>query len=164
MANPTVYVETTVVGYLTSRPNNDPIVRGHQQVTREWWAEAPARFDLLTSELVVRECSGGDATAAEKRLQTLKSLPKIAANETAEKLTEALMRDGAVPQTEPRDAAHIALAASHGVQFLVTWNFRHIGNAQRWPDIERICRALGVGPPRICTPEGLLGKPAAQFP
>lgn len=73
------------------------------------------------------------------------------------------MEGGAVPRTEPRDAAHIALAAANGVQFLVTWNFRHIGNAVRWRDIERICRVAGFEPPTICSPDALLGKQSGDL-
>ncbi len=158
MANPTVYVETSVIGYLTSRPSVDPIVAGHQDATREWWAEAPGRFELLVSELVIKECSDGDVQAAQERLEILRKIPKVASTDPAAALTEALLRGGGVPLTEPRDAAHIAIAAAHGVEFLVTWNFRHIGNAERRRDIERICTAAGFDPPIICSPENLLGR------
>lgn len=158
MSNPTVYVETTVIGYLTSRNSRDLIVAGHQQVTRDWWTEAAMRFELLVSDLVIRECSAGDPQAAQERQLVLRELRKLAPTEAAAKLTEALLREGGVPPTEPRDAAHIALAASHGVQFLVTWNFRHIANAERRGKIERVCRTAGFEPPIICSPENLLEK------
>jgi predicted nucleic acid-binding protein len=154
--NPSVYVETTVIGYLTSRIGSDPIVAGHQQSTREFWADARNRFRLVVSRLVIQECSAGDATAAAERLRVLKGIPRLRANSIAVNLTKALLQNGGVPPSQPRDAAHIALAATHGIQYLVTWNFRHIANAARRRDIECICRALECEPPLICSPDSFL--------
>lgn len=162
MPKPLVYVETSVIGYLTSWPSRDPIVAGHQQATAEWWGIAPSKFELFISELVVVECAAGDQQAAAERLQILEGLPRIAPTDAAAKLTQALLLGKAVPTSEPRDAAHIALAASHGVEFLVTWNFRHIANIGRRAAIEEICREAGFEPPMICSPESLLGKDAGD--
>ncbi|RIK70444.1 MAG: hypothetical protein DCC67_20740 [Planctomycetota bacterium] len=140
---PSVYLETTVIGYLTSRTSNDQIVAGHQQATREFWAEASSRFRLFVSRLVVQECSAGDAAAVAERMQVLKNIPHLRATSIAADLTKALLQKGGVPSSQPRDVAHIAPAAAHGIQYLVTWNFRHIANAGRRRDIERICRAAG---------------------
>jgi hypothetical protein len=133
-------------------------VAGLQETTRQFWLEATSRFRLVVSELVVHECSAGDVEAAQERVEVLRGMQRMASSDAVEKLAEALMRDGGVPPTEPRDATHVALAASHGIEFLATWNFRHIANAQRRRDIERICRAAGFEPPLICSPESLLLK------
>ena len=154
--NPTVYVETTVIGYLTSRPREDPIVAGHQNATRDWWQTAADRFELVASELVVQECSAGDETAAEERLESLAGIALLRTTSDADQLTEALIAGHAVPESQPEGALHIALAVVNGVQYLVSWNFRHIVNAVVRSTIERICRDAGYEPPTICTPEELM--------
>ena len=152
---PTVYVETTMIGYLTSSPQRDVDVAGHQHTTKEWWKTAFDRFDLFASQLVLQECASGDPQAAKGRMEALRKVALLPATSEAEQLAEDLIRGHAVPETEPEDALHIALAAAHGVQFLVTWNCRHIANAAVRPAIERICRDAGYEPPIICTPEEL---------
>ena len=153
---PTVYIETTVIGYLTSRIRSDVIVAGHQNTTREWWASATDRFQLLASQLVVQECSAGDAEAARERRDALQNVQLLQTTPAAEQLADALIAGHAVPVSNPEDALHIALAAVNGVEYLMTWNFRHIANAAVRLDIERICREAGYEPPVICTPEELL--------
>ena len=154
--NPTVYVETTVIGYLTSRPREDPIVAGHQSTTRGWWQTAADRFELVASELVVQECSAGDETAAEERLEALAGITLLRTTSDADQLAEGLVGGYAVPESNPEDALHIALAVVNGIQYLVSWNFRHIVNATVRSTIERICRDAGYEPPTICTPEELM--------
>jgi predicted nucleic acid-binding protein len=152
----TVYVETTVIGYLTARLQSDVTVAGHQETTRDWWRTAADRFELLVSQLVIRECSAGDAQAVKERLNVLENLSLIPTTADAEQLAASLIAGHAVPATYPEDALHIALAAVHGIEYLVTWNFRHIANAVVRSDIERVCRAAGYEPPTICTPEELI--------
>lgn len=151
-----IYVETSVISYLTSWPREDVTIAGHQRTTQEWWATAADQFDLFVSELVVAECSRGDADAARDRLKAIDGLPIVPTSVAAETLAVTLINQRAVPETEPNDALHIALAAAHGVEFLVSWNFRHILNASLRPAIERVCRDAGFDPPVLCTPEELL--------
>ena len=154
--SPSVYLETTVISYLTSRPRQDVTIAGHQITTKFWWSTAAQRFDLFVSQLVVRECSGGDPEAAKDRLDTIARIPVLPITIEAESLADALIQGHAIPSSQPRDALHIALAATHGVQYLVSWNFRHIVNASLRPAIEGICRASQYAPPILCTPEELL--------
>jgi predicted nucleic acid-binding protein len=154
--NPRVYVETTVIGYLTSRRRDDVTVAGHQDTTREWWHTAADRFDLVASQLVVQECSVGDQEAAQERLEALARMTLLPTTTEAEQLADALIAGHAVPESHPEDALHIALAATHGIEYLVTWNCRHIANAAVRLTIERVCRDAGYEPPVICTPEELL--------
>lgn len=154
--NSTVYIETSVIGYLTSWPSNDATVAGHQATTREWWSSAAGRFDLFVSQLVGNECSYGDQDAVKDRLASIASIPLLPITLEAETLAEALIQGHAVPTSHPNDALHIALTAVHRVQYLVSGNFRHIVNASLRPAIERVCRAAGYDPPIICTPEELL--------
>ena len=154
--NPSVYIETSVIGYLMSWPHNNPTVAGHQNTTKLWWLTAGERFELFVSQLVVLECSDGDANAIKNRLDSIDGIPVLPVTTDAESLADALIQGRAVPESQPNDALHIALAATHGVQYLVSWNFRHIVNASLRPAIEYICRDAEYDPPILCTPEELL--------
>jgi hypothetical protein len=151
---PTVYVETTIPSYLTAWPSRDLVRAAHQQITREWWAQRTG-FDLFTSRLVVQECQAGDAQAAADRLAALAGIPLLEQETEAAELADALLRDVPLPQKAASDALHIATAAVHGMQYLLTWNCTHIANVTLRPRIEAVCRAAGFEPPLICTPEEL---------
>ena len=151
-----MYIETTVISYLTARPARDVVVAGHQQSTRDWWETASDRFELVVSELVRQEAGMGDQDAARARVSILGSLATLDATAEADGLAETLVRTAAVPPAAIRDAVHIAIAAANGVEYLVTWNFRHIANAVARPLIESACRIAGFSPPTICTPEELM--------
>lgn len=151
---PTVYAETTIPSYLTAWPSRDLVRAAHQQLTREWWARRKA-FDLYASRLVVQECQAGDAQAAADRLAALAGVPLLEQGPEVAELAEALIRDVPLPEKAAADALHIATAAVHGVQYLLTWNCTHIANAALRPRIEAVCRAAGFEPPLICTPEEL---------
>jgi len=153
---PIVYVGTSVIGYLTSWPSRDIVVAGHQKATRTWWESALNRFELYISELVVQECSEGDAGAVASRLEAIVGLPTLQLSDESEVLADALVAGHAVPEPYYEDALHIALATVHGIDFLVTWNFRHIANASIRGKIEEGCREGGYEPPIICSPEELM--------
>ena len=156
MTRPTAYIETTVIGHLVGRIVADPIVAGRQAVTRLWWPSAVAKYRLIVSKLVADECSMGDPQAAKERLDVLDSLEFAAASTKVDELARQLILRHAVPKTEPRDAVHISLAAVHGIEYLVSWNFTHIVNPLTRTVIERVCRDAGYVPPMICTPDELL--------
>ena len=152
---PTVYVETSVIGYLTSWPSGDLIVAARQKITRDWWRDAPAKYDLIVSDVVLREASTGDPLAVQDRLAVIQPMPKLAITQQAEDLAKALVLQGAVPTKEPEDALHIALAAVNGIEYLVTWNFKHIANPAMRLKISDVCVAEGYGRSTICTPQDL---------
>lgn len=160
MDKPAVYIETTVISYLAARPSNDPIVAAHQVITRRWWDRRSVDFELFTSLLVVREASQGDAEAAAKRMEFLQAIPVLAASAEADQLTASLLSESAMPASVPEDAAHVAIAATSGIDFLLTWNCRHLANAQLWRRIDEVIRGFGCEPPMICTPTTLLGDNA----
>ena len=111
---PTVYIETSVLSYLAARPSRDIVIAGYQQVTREWWASARDRFKPVASEFVASEAGEGDADAARARLELLQSITLLRATEDTQELTRKLLDLGAVPRQAADDAAHIAIAVTHG--------------------------------------------------
>ena len=151
-----VYVETTIVSYLTARPSRDLVLCAHQQITRTWWRTRRSDFDLFISPLVLQEAGDGDPQAARRRLAALARIPILAAVPGALAVAHALQNRGPIPPRAVADAMHIAIAAAHGVEYLLTWNCTHIANAQMRPSIERLCREEGFEPPILCTPEELL--------
>ena len=151
-----VYIETTVVGNIAGRTHTNPLMAARQSITRNWWGTALSRYEVFASELVISECNGGDPTAAAERILVLEGVPLIQSSPDAETLVKALIDGHAVPASEPRDAAHIAIAATNGIDFLASWNFKHIINPSTTRMIESICRDCGFEPPLLCTPEQLL--------
>jgi len=151
-----IYVETTVFSYLAARPSRDLRVAAHQQVTAEWWDSRRHEFELFISQLVVEEASAGDPGAASRRGEYLEDLTLLELSTIALALTERLLGDGAVPTAATEDALHIAVAAVHGMQYLMTWNCKHIANAATRSRIEVVCNEAGYDMPVICTPEELL--------
>jgi len=152
-----VYVETTVVSYLTARRTRDPIAVAHQAVTRRWWRRRK-RFDLYCSQVVVREAGEGDAQAAQRRLAALKGLPSLQTTDAVKGLAAALVTAAALPKKATEDALHIALATVHGMDYLLTWNCTHIANAQIRNVVAAVAYDHGYGVPVICTPEELMGE------
>jgi predicted nucleic acid-binding protein len=151
---PRVYVKTTIPGYLTAWPSRDLVRAAQQQVTREWW-DRRAAFDLFVSPQVLIECEAGDPTAAAARVAALDGLPLLDQTPDVAALTENLVREVPIPPRAAADAVHIATAAVHGMQYLLTWNCTHIANAALRARIEATCRAAGFEPPLICTPQEL---------
>ena len=151
-----VYIETTVISYLTARPSRDVVIAGHQKITRDWWQTDRNKFDLMASQLVVREASAGDPQAAKERLEKLTTLSLLEVTEEAMTLAQELLTTGAVPEKAAEDALHLAIAVTNGVEYLLTWNCKHLANATMRTKIEDVCRAAGYEPVIICTPEELL--------
>ena len=151
----TVYVETTIVSYLVAGPSKDVVQAAHQQVTRDWWAGRD-RFDLFVSAAVVAEARRGDKSAAARRLSAVSAIPQLSAGPRVGLLVQSLLRAGVLPARARVDAVHVAIAASHGVDYLLTWNLRHLANAALRGKIDEACRAAGLVPPIICTPEELM--------
>jgi predicted nucleic acid-binding protein len=151
-----VCIETSVISYLTARPSRDIVIAGHQQTTRDWWQQQSQSFQLVASQLVIQEASAGDTVAAQERLEVLKNIELLEVIEDAVNLAQVLIQSGPLPRKAAEDALHIAIAVSNGVEYLLTWNCKHIANASMRSSIERICRAAGYEPTIICTPEELL--------
>ena len=151
------YVETSVISYYTARPSRDIVTAARQTLTQEWWEDARQRFELYVSVLVVEEAKAGGAEAAQRRLAAISGLPILEINGAAERLGTRLMEEGAIPFSSAEDALHISLAAVHGMDFLLTWNFRHINNAEMKARIRTVIESVGYECPVICSPEELGG-------
>lgn len=152
----TVYVETSVISYLTARPSNDLRAMANQNTTTEWWETRRPHYSVFASDLVISEASKGFPEASQCRLAAIADLPLLRISEDVRALARALMESHALPEKAEADAYHVAIAAVNGVAYLLTWNCTHIANAHARPKIENTCRALGYEPPVICTPIELM--------
>ena len=141
--SPTVYIETSVFGYLAMRPSAQLVTAANQQVTREFWEDHRSRFDLFVSLAVVDECKAGDAEAAAEREVFLHGIPVLDVTDEVLSLAQSLVREIPLPAKAAVDAVHIAAAAVHGLDYLVTWNCKHIANPAMRGTIEAVCRAAG---------------------
>jgi predicted nucleic acid-binding protein len=153
---PTVYIETSIVSYLTSRPSSDVRAAACQNITAEWWDDRRSNFDLYVSEFVVIEASRGNEEAAARRLAAIENIAELQVSEPARILAKALIKEGPLPPKAEIDAFHIAVATANGINYLLTWNCTHIANAIMRPKIEGVCRKHGFEPSIICTPSELL--------
>lgn len=154
---PRVYIETTVISYLTARLSRDPGMNAHQLRTREWWELDRPQFEVFISDVVIREAGRGDAIAAVERLEILKELATLETSPDAIALSRALLEAGAFPEKATEDALHLAVAAVSGISYLLTWNMRHINNPVMWPKMDEVCKQQGFKLPVICTPDVLRG-------
>ncbi len=151
-----VYIETTVISYLTSRPSRDLVVAGHQQVTREWWESSLPRYDAYASAVVLNEISAGDREAAALRMQRVATFPLLEATDDVERLAEHYYRELPIPEKARADCYHLALATWHGMHYLLSWNMAHIVNGAVIRRLQELNAARGIRTPVVCTPEELM--------
>jgi len=152
----TVYLETSVFGYLASRISADLVTAGNQQLTRDWWENHRQRFELFVSQAVISECLAGDSEAAGERDVFLKDLPVLDIDDVSRDLAANILDGVPLPKNADVDALHIALAAINGMDYLLTWNCKHIANPSLRRIIEEVLLAANVAPPVICTPQELI--------
>jgi hypothetical protein len=151
-----VYIETSVISYLCSRPSRDLVVSANQEVTREWWEKERARYDCYVSALVLEEASSGDADAAAKRKRAVAELKELAVNTASAAVARELLVRSGFPPKVTDDLAHVAVAAVYGMDYLLTWNCAHIANPHWQPRVAAVLTELGYAAPVICTPQALL--------
>jgi hypothetical protein len=156
MLMPRIYVETSVISYLTARPSRDLIVAARQEATREWWESRNEQFAAFSSQLVLKEVAAGDPEAAMRRLAICQPLPLLPIDAKCEALAERLVSTGTVPPTEQEDALHIALATLSQVDFIASWNFAHLVGPVAKFRLQLAIQQLGYPPPILATPEELL--------
>ena len=154
---PRVYIETTIVSYLVGwLSRHDLYVAANQEYTRQWWAERRHQYDLFASAVVVKEARDGTPELAAARLAYLRDLSLLQITDEAEQLKQELLEQAALPRKAELDALHIAIAAVNGLDYLLSWNLKHIANAAMLPKVYKICRQAGYEPPFVCTPPELM--------
>ncbi len=153
----TVYIETSVLGYLTARPSRDLVVAANIEITREWWDTRRSAFQLYSSQAVVKETSQGDTEIASRRLEIISNLALLDLNQSVLDLAEQFLEHSSLPVKADVDAVHIAAATVHGIDYLLTWNCKHIANAQIQRKLAEISLDVGYELPILCTPYELLG-------
>jgi hypothetical protein len=153
---PKVYLETTIPSLLTAWPSRDVLIAGQQQATRDWWKDRRQHYQLFISGLVLIESRRGDVAAAEDREKVLAGCKVLEYSEAAQKLAREILAKHLLPAKAAVDAAHIAVAAVHEMDFLLTWNCRHIANAAIVDKVRAACADKGYAPPVICTPMELM--------
>lgn len=151
-----VYIETTVVSYLTARSSRDIMVAGHQEATRQLWPELSSKYETYISALVYEEARRGDPAQACVRLAAIKPFPMLDIDDKARTLAEKILARRALPPEFPEDALHIAVAAVNGIDVLITWNIGHLNNPFTRKTVRQIVENNGYACPEICSPEELL--------
>ncbi|MGE5295720.1 MAG: type II toxin-antitoxin system VapC family toxin [Solirubrobacterales bacterium] len=153
-----VYIETSFVSYLAAKPTRNLLATAWQEIATTWWETRGPQFDLYTSELTVAEAARGDKAAAQRRLEYLKQLPVLNVTDSSVALAQHFLQAGAMPAHAFGDALHVALAVVHHMDYLLTWNCRHIDNAETKPLVRNVCLMQGLSFPEICTPQELMGE------
>lgn len=151
-----IYVETTVVSYLTSRPSRNRMIAGHQEATRKLWPALADTYDTYVSALVYQEARRGDLEQSTKRLAAIESFPMLDIDDEARSLAEKIIVGKGIPSEYPEDALHIAVAAVNGIEVVITWNFAHLNNPFTRMMVRQIVEDEGYRCPEICSPEELL--------
>lgn len=154
---PRVYIETSVFSYLTARESSSLVGATRQLLTRRWW-ERRDDYELFVSEVVIRECKAGDSEAVDRRLNAVGEIPLLSLTDQAAHIAQLLLTEGIMPSKAAEDALHIAIAAVHKVDFLLSWNFKHIANPVIQAQIAARLSRLGLALPFICPPEELAGE------
>jgi len=153
---PTVYLDTSVPSYLTSKLSADVTTANRQLATREWWREHRERFGLLVSVRVLQEVAAGDIVYAERRVRALSGIKILDIPDACHSLAQSILKIAHLPAKASVDAEHIAIAAIYDIRFLLTWNFKHMANARTRQKVVRACELSGFRSPNICTPEDLM--------
>lgn len=153
---PSVYIETTIVSYLTAKPSRDLIIAAHQQITTEWWTDVRSQVDCCISAFVIDEASRGDVAYAQKRLDEIADFTVLEVNEQVEDLAQQYFAALQIPEKARIDAFHLAVAAWHKMDYVLSWNCKHIASGRVQKTLREINARLGVHTPVVCTPEELM--------
>ena len=160
-----IFIETTVPSYDVARPSRNVVQLARQELTREWWDFHRAAYDLYTSEVVLEEAGDGDAIMAQQRLNLLVGIPLLDISEQVADLADELVQSAILPPVAARDAIHISSSAVHRMQFLLTWNCKHIRANPHIRERIRTCFSRhGIDLPVICTPEEFIGDDDSNNP
>ena len=158
MDKPTLYMGTTIPSFLLAEPSRDLVASARQEVTRDWWRREHGRFEVFVSQTVLDEAQKGSHSAAQKRPEFLEQFQVLATTHDVDRLAELYVRKQIVPAEKLGDALHLAVASIYRMNFLCTWNLKHIANAFAIRRLRALNAEQGLFTPEICTPEQLLGE------
>lgn len=151
-----IYIETTIPSFYYE-VRTEPKMVARREWTREWLDAALSGNDeVVTSLAVEEELADGDYASKPKALALIANLPLLALNEGVAETVDAYISQKVMPNDLKGDALHLAVASFHHCDFLVTWNCRHIANANKFGHICRVNGIMGVGNPALVTPLELL--------
>ena len=156
---PSVYLETTIASYLAAHPSRDLIIAAHQQITHDWWLSSRDRFDLYISDAMLNEIRGGDPDAAARRLAIVNGLPVLQLNDDVRNLVHEYDRRLGLAGRARADLPHFAFAVAYQMDYLVTWNCRHIANGEMIRRLLDANAALRRPTALVVTPEEILSTP-----
>ena len=159
---PRIYIETSIVSYLRQRPSAQIVAAARQILTRRWWDNERSHYDLVTSQYVLDEASYGDPVLSQERLDALANIPLLQLGNEIDAIAMEIMSRAILPSKAQIDSLHIATAAHHRIDYLLTWNCTHIANARILPNIHRVLNDLGCFIPIICTPEEMVDDDAIE--
>jgi hypothetical protein len=152
------YLETSVISYLSSKQSRDPIIKARQMLTKKWWGTLPKTIEPFISVYVIEEIEKGDKSAAKHRIEAVKNIQILDTSELIVSFSNVLHKWLKIPDSARLDALHLAVAAVHNMDTIISWNFKHMAN----PNVRRIYKAIciseGFISPDISTPEELLGE------
>lgn len=154
----TVYLETSIISYLRQKPSTQVVLAARQLLTHQWWNDERSNYQLVASQLVIDEASAGNPSLAAERLQLLAGIPLLQLDPVIADIADEIMSRAILPEKARTDALHIATVAHHRIQYLLTWNCRHIANARILPRIHDVLNDLLIPIPVICTPEEMVGN------
>jgi predicted nucleic acid-binding protein len=157
MERPRVYVESTIPSFY-HETRTDPEIVARRGWTRQWWGVAGVRYEMVTSEAVLDEMSGGLPELAAARMELVHDLKLLPIEPPIIEIVQAYVRHKLMPADPAGDALHLALASYHKCDFLVTWNCLHLANANKFGHIRRVNTILGLFVPNLVTPLELLGE------
>ena len=153
---PKVYIETSIPSfYFETRTEPEMVAR--REWTRQWWNEATGNYLLVTSEAVLEELETGDFPNRARCLELIEGLPLVPIEIGIVQIVETYIRHKVMPADPAGDALHLALASFHRCEFLLTWNCRHLANANKFGHIRQVNAMLGLHSPLLVTPLELMG-------
>jgi hypothetical protein len=151
-----LYIETSIVSYLRQKPSAQVVTAARQLLTHQWWSNERTKFQLVASQFVIDEASAGDSILARDRLESLEGIPLLPLVDEIAVISDEIMSRAILPEKARTDSLHIATVAHHRIQYLLTWNCRHIANARILPRIHKTLTDLCIPIPVICTPNEML--------
>lgn len=152
-----VYLESSFISYLTSKKSKNQTIASNQRISKEWWQNQKHHFDLSISQLVINEISQGNPTAARKRIEMIQLLSTLEISLLAKDIAQRLVNDGAFPQNAVADALHVGIATAHNIDFILTWNFKHLANVVAQTKMKEIINGMQLRLPTMCIPQELTG-------